>query len=80
MEVLRWTVRMAKDRKLFTPAQFEFSARALRASPQRMRPDGRRLAQEPWRSDSTSQRRRRRVTRCLMWTMVTTCNSSAQTP
>ena len=24
MEVLRWTVRMAKDRKLFTPAQFEF--------------------------------------------------------
>ena len=29
MEVLRWTVRMAKDRKLFTPAQFEFSARAL---------------------------------------------------
>jgi hypothetical protein len=35
MEVLRWTVRMAKDRKLFTPAQFEFSARALRASPAR---------------------------------------------
>ena len=29
MEVLRWTVRMAKDRKLFTAAQFEFSARAL---------------------------------------------------
>jgi hypothetical protein len=29
MEVLRWTVRMAKDRKLFTTAQFEFSARAL---------------------------------------------------
>ena len=29
MEVLRWTVRMAKDRKLFTPSQFEFSARAL---------------------------------------------------
>ena len=29
MEVLRWTVRMAKDRKLFTPTQFEFSARAL---------------------------------------------------
>ena len=29
MEVLRWTVRMAKDRKLFTSAQFEFSARAL---------------------------------------------------
>ena len=29
MEVLRWTVRMAKDRKLFTVAQFEFSARAL---------------------------------------------------
>jgi hypothetical protein len=29
LEVLRWTVRMAKDRKLFTPAQFEFSARAL---------------------------------------------------
>jgi hypothetical protein len=29
MEVLRWTVRMAKDRKLFTPAQFEFSARAF---------------------------------------------------
>ena len=29
LEVLRWTVRMAKDRKLFTTAQFEFSARAL---------------------------------------------------
>lgn len=29
LEVLRWTVRMAKDRKLFTPTQFEFSARAL---------------------------------------------------
>ena len=29
MEVLRWTVRMAKDRKLFTAAQFEFSALAL---------------------------------------------------
>ena len=29
MEVLRWTVRMAKDRKLFTAAQFEFSARTL---------------------------------------------------
>ena len=29
MEVLRLTVRMAKDRKLFTAAQFEFSARAL---------------------------------------------------
>jgi hypothetical protein len=29
MDVLRWTVRMAKDRKLFTAAQFEFSARAL---------------------------------------------------
>ncbi len=28
MEVLRWTVRMAKDRKLFTTAQFEFSARS----------------------------------------------------
>ena len=45
MEVLRWTVRMAKDRKLFTPAQFEFSARAA----QRMRPDGRWLAKKPWR-------------------------------
>ena len=29
MEVLRWTVRMAKERKLFTAAQFVFSARAL---------------------------------------------------
>jgi hypothetical protein len=29
MEVLRWTVRMGRDRKLFTPAQFEFSSRAL---------------------------------------------------
>jgi hypothetical protein len=29
LEVLRWTVRMAKDRKLFTLSQFEFSARAL---------------------------------------------------
>ncbi len=29
MEVLRWVVRMCKDRKLLTPAQFEFSARAL---------------------------------------------------
>ena len=27
--LLRWTVRMAKDRKLFTAAQFEFSARVL---------------------------------------------------
>ncbi|MEX1116362.1 MAG: hypothetical protein WEB53_14015 [Akkermansiaceae bacterium] len=27
--MLRWTVRMAKDRKLFTPAKFEFSTRAL---------------------------------------------------
>ncbi len=29
MKVLRWTVRMAKDRKQFTAAQIEFSARAL---------------------------------------------------
>ena len=32
MEVLRWTVRMAKDRKLFTPAQFECSASPRSAS------------------------------------------------
>lgn len=29
MEVLRWTVRMSKDRNLFSTSQFEHSARAL---------------------------------------------------
>jgi hypothetical protein len=29
MEVLCWTVRMAKDRKRFTTAQFEFCAQAI---------------------------------------------------
>ncbi len=29
IEMLRWLVRLAKDRKLFTPKQYEYSCMAL---------------------------------------------------
>lgn len=32
LEVLRWLVRMAKDRELFTLSQYEFSSKALLSS------------------------------------------------
>jgi len=45
IEMTRWITRMAHDRKLLAPKQFELQ----RAATQRVWPEGERLAEDPWR-------------------------------